>query len=475
MNLRSVLLLAGFLFALAAAASAQTPGPLARNTSVDTTLAPGAVHRYEFRLDAGHSIEVTVTQRGVDVVVEVRNEQDSVLFVVDSPNGRDGPEVVALTAQRAARYRVHVRPYDAGEPAGRYTLEVTAWRDVAATRALEAARQQARAAAAAWLRARSAPLPPLTGRPPASLAPLDSLAARAHVIGIGEATHGSREFGDARLLLTRYLIERHAYRLIAIEASVNQLSVLNRYTHGADSLSASSVELGWIGRRPLLELVAWLHDWNRLHPADAVTLVGLDPQDHDDARRDLRDFIASAYPRAAERYAEVERELAAKDSWFGDNAVDPAARQFLRQVLAHAASDAPALELLHDAALVRAGIAAARVLLQVADFNSAQSDDWSRSRDWYMTANLLDALSTAPNRRAVVWSHNAHVAAPPDRAPPDGRWAPGFAPRSAAATERSPSPSAQDPLSPRSPATPGSGSRSARCPPHRQRASMACS
>jgi erythromycin esterase len=474
MNLRSVLLLAGFLFALAAAASAQTPGPLARNTSVDTTLAPGAVHRYEFRLDAGHSIEVTVTQRGVDVVVEVRNEQDSVLFVVDSPNGRDGPEVVALTAQRAARYRVHVRPYDAGEPAGRYTLEVTAWRDVAATRALEAARQQARAAAA-WLRARSAPLPPLTGRPPASLAPLDSLAARAHVIGIGEATHGSREFGDARLLLTRYLIERHAYRLIAIEASVNQLSVLNRYTHGADSLSASSVELGWIGRRPLLELVAWLHDWNRLHPADAVTLVGLDPQDHDDARRDLRDFIASAYPRAAERYAEVERELAAKDSWFGDNAVDPAARQFLRQVLAHAASDAPALELLHDAALVRAGIAAARVLLQVADFNSAQSDDWSRSRDWYMTANLLDALSTAPNRRAVVWSHNAHVAAPPDRAPPDGRWAPGFAPRSAAATERSPSPSAQDPLSPRSPATPGSGSRSARCPPHRQRASMACS
>jgi erythromycin esterase len=185
-------------------------------------------------------------------VVEVRNERDSVLFIVDSPNGREGPEIVQLTSPRTARYRMHVRPYDADEPAGRYTLQVIAWRDAAGTRALETARQQARAAAAAWLRPRSAPLPPIAGTPLISaLAPLDSLAARARVIGIGEATHGSREFGDLRLTLTRYLIERHGFRLVAIEASVNQLSVLNRYIHGAESDSiTTNVETGWIGRRP---------------------------------------------------------------------------------------------------------------------------------------------------------------------------------------------------------------------------------
>jgi erythromycin esterase len=400
---------------------------LARGTSLDTVIAPGAVHQYSFRLDTNHSIEVTVMQRGVDVVVEVRNERDSVLFIVDSPNGREGPEIVQLTSPRTARYRMHVRPYDADEPAGRYTLQVIAWRDAAGTRALETARQQARAAAAAWLRPRSAPLPPIAGTPLISaLAPLDSLAARARVIGIGEATHGSREFGDLRLTLTRYLIERHGFRLVAIEASVNQLSVLNRYIHGAESDSiTTNVETGWIGRRPLRELVAWLHDWNRLHPGDAVALVGLDPQDHDIARRELRVFIAQAYPRAVERYVAVERELAATDSYFGDNAVDTTARQFLREVLAHADNDAAALQQLMDTALVRAGIRAARVLLQVADFNSAQADSWSRSRDWYMAVNLLDALQSAPHGRAVVWSHNAHVAAPSDRSlagRPLGTW-----------------------------------------------------
>jgi erythromycin esterase len=408
-------------------ALAQAPAALGRDTRLDTLIVPGTMHQYAFRLGAGHSIEVTVMQRGVDLVVEVRNARDSVLFTVDSPNGRDGPELVQLMSPRAAQYRLHVRPYDTGEPAGRYTLDVTAWRDASATRALEAERQRARTAAADWLRARSAPLPPVAGGAPVSaLAPVDALAARARVIGMGEATHGSREFGDVRLMLTRYLIEQHRFRVVAIEASVNHLAELNRYIHGgAPDSVAAILDHGWIGKRALSELIAWLSDWNRMHPADAVALVGLDPQDHSMARSALRNFIAHAYPQVVERYAMVERELAAKDSYFRNNAIDPSARQFLREFIAQATNDRPALLQLMDTALVRSGLHAARVLLQVSGFNSAQPDEWSRSRDWYMAVNLLAALQSAPQGKAVVWSHNAHIAATDDRSPasrPMGSW-----------------------------------------------------
>ena len=36
----------------------------------------------------------------------------------------------------------------------------------------------------------------------------------------------------------------------------------------------------------------------------------------------------------------------------------------------------------------------------------------SHSRDWFMAENLLRALEgEAPGTKAVVWAHNAHVAA----------------------------------------------------------------
>jgi erythromycin esterase len=360
----------------------------------------------------------------VDLVVEVLSPRDSVLQSVDSPNGRNGPENVEIFPAQAGRYTVRVRPFDDREPEGHYTLDVTTWRDASTTRALLVARRLARDSAAAWLRTRSAALD-------SSLAPLDTLATRVDVLGLGEATHGSREFANLRLRLTRYLIERLGYRIVAIEGSTSRLAVLDRYVRGEiasrDSIRAV-LESGWIGRRALREIVAWLRQWNDAHAATPVRLVGLDPQDNALAREDLRDFITRAYPEAVGRYTAVERELAAADSqtWvFGNSSVDSSARRFLQELSARLETDTPLLRQLHDSSLVRAGGEAARQLLQFADFNAAEDNTWSRSRDWHMAANLLRAIESLPGTKVVYWAHNAHVAAPPDRAPtarPMGAW-----------------------------------------------------
>lgn len=402
--------------------AAQAAPTLAPNTHIDTTLHHDA-HRYQLRLRHGESVALVVDQRGVDVVVEVRNSYDSLLQSIDSPNGRQGPEPVEIFSPEGGTYVVRVRPFDESEPEGRYALDVTAWRDAGATRALLTARRLARDSAASWLRAHSAPLD-------SSLAPLEALARRAIVIGLGEATHGSREFGDVRLRLTRHLVERMHYRIVAIEASMSRLAILDRYARGeiagGDSVT-STLEFGWIGRRALRELVTWLRQWNGAHPSDQVHLVGLDPQDNEVARRTLRAFLARAYPEAVERYATVERELAAADSqtWvFGNSSVDSSARSFLQELLGRLETDAPLLRKTIDSSSVRGGVAAARELFQFADFNSA-NNVWSRSRDWHMAANLLAAMEQIHESKAVYWAHNAHVAAPSDRSPagsPMGTW-----------------------------------------------------
>src|SRR2546423_1724009 len=86
------------------------------------TLAPGAVHDYELTLRRGESAAVVVQQQGVDVVVELRSPGGALLDEVDGPTGRSGDEIVEIFADENGRYSLRVRPYDAKEPAGDYTV-----------------------------------------------------------------------------------------------------------------------------------------------------------------------------------------------------------------------------------------------------------------------------------------------------------------------------------------------------------------
>lgn len=405
-------------------AAPQAAKRLSPSTRLDTILPRGSAHEYVFELGRGSSVALTVDQRGVDLVVEILDDRDSVLQVLDSPNGRNGPELVEIFPLRRTRYRIRIRPFDSREPEGRYSLAITAWRDARATSQLLATRKGARDSASAWLRAHGARLD-------STLAPFEKLVRRVTVVGIGEATHGSREFGDLRLRLTRHLVERLGYRVVALEGSASRLALLDRYTRGriANRDSVTRVlEFGWIGRRTLRDLVAWVRQWNDAHPADLVHLVGLDPQDNELARRDLYRLIAAAYPEALERYRVIEGELAVADSqtWvFGNSGVDSSARHFLQQMNTRLAADVPLLRRQFDSSLVGAGVEAARLLFQFADFNVRERDGWPRSRDWHMTTNLLGALERLPGTKAVYWAHNAHVAAPLDRtagARPMGAW-----------------------------------------------------
>jgi hypothetical protein len=162
---------------------------LASGSVHDVTLQPGASHDYEVQLGRGESAQIVVRQQGVDVVVEVRAPDGKLIDAVDGPTGRNGDERVEIIALVGGRYSLRVRPFDANEPAGKYRLEVQALRSARETAKLLRTRADARKDAAEWLRARSGTI--------------DPLAARARVIGLGEATHGSREFGDLRVSLTK--------------------------------------------------------------------------------------------------------------------------------------------------------------------------------------------------------------------------------------------------------------------------------
>lgn len=419
-----ILLLCILMLALAPSAQsqAQPPSPdiLGEGVVLERPLGPSDSNDFTARLAGGMSVLLSVQQLGIDVVVEVRAPDGTLLQAVDGPTGRTGDERVEIVADRSGAYGIRVHPYSTGEPQGRYRLTVVELRDAQATATLLAARARERDAAATWLRRRAARLPDaIVG----SLPLLDELAGHARIIALGEATHGSRELADLRFAVTRYLVQRHGVRLVAIEYSANRLAILNAWALGGpvkDADAQRALNSGWIGRRTLGDLVRWLREWNAKHPGDPVRLVGVDPQDNERARADLLAVVSAAYGEGGiEGLDSAIHEVAVADSqaWvFGDSRISAPTYRTLVEVAARLDSDAPLLVRQLGSDAVEAARDAARQFVQFADFNAEGRS--IRSRDWYMAANLMRAIDSAPaGTRAVFWTHNAHASLAADRAP----------------------------------------------------------
>ncbi len=75
--------------------------------------------------------------------------------------------------------------------------------------------------------------------------PADATAFGAHfdrfgdarIVLLGEATHGSAEFYRARAAITRRLVERHGFTIVAVEADWPDAYRVNRYVRGCGDAS----------------------------------------------------------------------------------------------------------------------------------------------------------------------------------------------------------------------------------------------
>jgi CHAT domain-containing protein/tetratricopeptide (TPR) repeat protein len=100
---------------------------LAPGATLGRFLAGGAVDSYQVSLRGGDFLQARVDQHGVDVVVALVDAAGSKLLVIDSPNGKEGPEQLAFVARHPGRYCLQVRSLRR-DAAGAYRIGVEALR-----------------------------------------------------------------------------------------------------------------------------------------------------------------------------------------------------------------------------------------------------------------------------------------------------------------------------------------------------------
>ena len=258
-------------------------------------------------------------------------------------------------------------------------------------------------------------------------APLDALLGRigdARVVLLGEATHGTSEFYRLRARITKALIERKGFDIVAVEADWPDAARIDHYVRDRDvapqEWSAFARFPTWMWRnREVLEFVEWL----RAHNADLsrdrrVRFAGLDLYSLYSSIAEVLRFLDARDPDAAriarERYgcltpwqsdpAAYGRAALAGEYRSCERDVVRTLESLLRSRLrATDREDEHFFDAVQNARLV----ADAESYYRIMYYGSHKS--WNlRDRHMFQTLEtLLHFQGTAS--KAVVWAHNSHI------------------------------------------------------------------
>jgi erythromycin esterase-like protein len=251
---------------------------------------------------------------------------------------------------------------------------------------------------------------------------LIDLATNARYVLLGEASHGTHEFYEERMRITRRLMTDLDFTVMAIEGDWPEAYQANRFIRAGGSSAEQTLRSAftqyppWMwANRPMADLVSWLRQLNRgLHQTPHM-LFGLDVYSPYRSLGLAAELLARINLTAAER---ADREiaglgnLAQRDSTAFGGEADPALLSTIDalQVLLDATSgeatgriDDPRFLIEHSLEMARAGARYAPL------FGGDGPDGWN-VRDTAMT-DALDRLMAhlGPSTRVVIWQHNAHV------------------------------------------------------------------
>lgn len=280
-----------------------------------------------------------------------------------------------------------------------------------------------------WLGAHAVPLKPFDDAATTSDVQSMVKALQAvRVVGLGEASHGTREFFQFKSRMIRFLVEKMGYKAVTIEASLPACLNIDDYVvYGKGDAAKALISQGFaqLDTEEELSLIEWLHQYNsRLPEAKRVRFFGIDMQGgYEYAIDSLTAYLKKVAP---DQLAGADEALAAFRGPAGKPApidtISAEAKQKAKERLDALASlfAAGREKFVKQSTRWEYGLAALqlRVLQQGAEFRITMSKSKEMSdrllavgmRDKFMAENVeTEAELLGPGARIIVSGHNGHV------------------------------------------------------------------
>lgn len=151
---------------------------------------------------------------------------------------------------------------------------------------------------------------PLTGAA-SDYDPLLDMVGDAHIVLIGEASHGTHDFYQQRAEITKRLIQEKGFTIVAVEGDWPDAYRINRYVRGLDDIASANDALSefkrfpsWMWRNTVVrDFVDWLRTYNDALPQDArkTGFYGLDLYSLYASIEAVLNYLTKVDPEAAQR------------------------------------------------------------------------------------------------------------------------------------------------------------------------------
>jgi protein-L-isoaspartate(D-aspartate) O-methyltransferase len=246
----------------------------------------------------------------------------------------------------------------------------------------------------------------------------------ARVVLLGEATHGTSEFYRARAAITRRLIERHGFTIVAVEADWPDAAAVDRYVRHRASTGRPEPPFQrfptWMWRNTeVVALIDWMQAHNSALPAERrAGFHGLDMYNMSGSIAQVLAYLDDVDPATAavarERYGcltpwqkdPASYGRAVLNDMYRDceDAVVAQCRELLQKRVQYEAADPEGwLDAAQNARLV----ASAEEYYRIMYYGGPES--WNlRDRHMFDTFELL-LEARGPDAKAIVWAHNSHI------------------------------------------------------------------
>jgi erythromycin esterase len=243
------------------------------------------------------------------------------------------------------------------------------------------------------------------------LTSLEPIFQGARVIGLGESTHGTREFFRTKHRLIDFIARGKRPTIFAIEAPMVQARALNEYVLGGNGDARKLLRSlnYWVwDTEEMLHLIRWMRDFNS-GGTGTIEFWGFDPAFPFLAVGAVRNFVRRVDPESLAAVTKAYRRLS---DVFVRGTYTTGIRRSEWCTVAQSVVDrlqeneSSYKQVLGDREM-KWGLQAARLVLQAAS---------PEERDASMAANvfwLLDYFGSGV--QVILWAHNEHIQRSPGR------------------------------------------------------------
>ena len=232
----------------------------------------------------------------------------------------------------------------------------------------------------------------------------------AHIVSLGEGTHGTCEFFKMKHRIIEFLANEIDFTIFAIEANMPECRAINEYVlygEGNAREALKGIYFWTWNTQEVLDMIEWMRDFNASGKGK-MQFLGFDMQFPDSAMKFVERFVAEIDPEFIDSvrasYDTIRTIVDDHRKSYRDSNINPDYESWkvkAQNILNHLIDHRDQYILAKDPMEVDWVIQDARVVLQAASL-SLRDQSMADNVDWILE-------HSDPGTKIVLWAHNGHV------------------------------------------------------------------